>query len=102
MRKLIIALVVIVVGVAALGYYEGWFQASTRQSDHKADLRVTIDKDKIRDDAERAKEEVQSAGKELIDKTKEGAHRLGRALEKTGDKADDEGAEGDDRNENPK
>jgi hypothetical protein len=84
MKRLIIALVVLVVGVAALGYYEGWYQASTRQSDHKAELNITIDKDKIHDDAERTKQAAENAGKDLIDKSKQGVHRLGRELDKTG------------------
>ncbi|HEV3023453.1 MAG TPA: hypothetical protein VGX76_13355 [Pirellulales bacterium] len=84
MKRLIITLVVLVVGVAALGYFEGWYQASTRQNDHKAELNISIDKDKIHDDAQRAKQAAENAGKELIDKSKEGVHRLGRELERTG------------------
>jgi len=89
MKRLAIVVVVVFVGLAALGFYQGWFQFATESTDHKTQLNLTIDKDKIHGDTEKARQESEDLGKELKDEVKQGAHTLGRTLQKAGD---DEGA----------
>jgi hypothetical protein len=67
MRRFLIVLVLVVAGVVGLGFYQGWFHLSTGGPDGKANLPVTVDKAKIDEDKEKAKEKVQ----ELEQKAKE-------------------------------
>ena len=56
------ALVLIVAVVVGLGFYRGWFRASSNSADGKADVTLTVDKDKVQSDARGAKDKVQGAG----------------------------------------
>src|SRR5437868_1706742 len=60
MRKLLVVLLLLVVGVVGLGLYQGWFKFSTGSDNNsgKANAGVTIDTDKIKSDAEKAKEKL--------------------------------------------
>jgi hypothetical protein len=84
MKRLTIALVILVAGLAIVGFYEGWFKIATEKSDHKASMNITVDKDKIHEDSERGKQELGELGKEFKEKTKQGARDLGRSLQKAG------------------
>lgn len=59
MRRLLIVLVVLVAGVAGLGFYQGWFRVSTGGTDGKPNATFTVDQDKIEADKEKAKEKLQ-------------------------------------------
>ena len=67
MRNLTIVVVVLLVGIAALGFYRGWFRLSADSTDQKSSATFTVDQDKISADGDKAKESVQAFG----DKTKE-------------------------------
>ena len=58
MRRLLVLLLVLAVGVGALGYYRGWFQVSTREADGGVPVDVTLNREKLKQDAERAKAKV--------------------------------------------
>ena len=62
-----IVVVVLVVGVAALGFYRGWFRLSADATDQESSATFTLDQDKFKADGDKAKERVQEFG----DKTKE-------------------------------
>jgi len=62
MKRFLVVLLLLVVGVVALGYHRCWFQFSTEHTDQKSNITITIDEDKIRKDSEKAKEKVQEAG----------------------------------------
>jgi beta-lactam-binding protein with PASTA domain len=51
MRRLLFVLVVLLAGVAVLGYYRGWFTVS--------DSAVTLDKEKLKEDEEKAKAKLE-------------------------------------------
>ena len=51
MRRLLFILVVLVAGLAALGYYRGWFTVS--------DSAVTVDKEKVQEDEAKAKAKLE-------------------------------------------
>jgi hypothetical protein len=69
MRNFIVALVVIAVIVIGLGVYLDWFNFSTSErGSGKVDVGVTIDKEKIKEDAEKAKEKAKNLGESAKDK----------------------------------
>lgn len=65
-RSLLIVLAIIVVSV---GFYRGWFSVSgSREAvSHKVDVNLTVDPDKVKEDAEI----VKAKAKELTNKTTE-------------------------------
>ena len=69
MRAFLIVVVLLVVGIAGLGFYRGWFQISSDrdQADHKVNTTFTVDEDKIRED----KEKVQGLGHQAKEETSE-------------------------------
>ena len=76
MRTLAVVFVLLLVVVAGLGFYRGWFRLSTDNTDHKPSATITVDKDKIQQDEQRAKEKVQSFGHEAKEKTGERADKV--------------------------
>jgi hypothetical protein len=60
MRKLLIALLLLVAGVVALGVCLSWFQFSSGSESGKVSVGVTVDTNKIKDDAEKAKDKAKS------------------------------------------
>lgn len=70
MKNLLIVLVLIVLGVAAFGFYRGWFQVSTADADHKANVTFTVDQDKVHQDEQKLKE-LGHTGKASTEKTGE-------------------------------
>lgn len=65
-RSLLIVLAIIVISV---GFYRGWFSVSgSREAvSHKVDVNLTVDPDKVKEDAEI----VKAKAKELTSKTTE-------------------------------
>jgi hypothetical protein len=69
MKALLIGLVLLVAVVIGVGFYQGWFHVSTGGSDGKVNAGVTVDKEKIEADKEKAKEklrELEEKGKEKV------------------------------------
>ena len=58
MKRLFIAAVFVLAGIAGLGFYEGWFHLSADKTDHKFDFKVTVDKDKLRADEKKVQERI--------------------------------------------
>jgi hypothetical protein len=69
MRGLLFVVVVLLVGIAGLGLYRGWFHVSTSGTDQKPGATITMDKDKIHADEEMAKEKVQGLEQKVKEKT---------------------------------
>ena len=68
MKNLLVVAVLLLVGIAVLGFYRGWIRVSTDNTDQKPSATITVDKDKIHADEEKAKEKVQGFGQEMKDK----------------------------------
>jgi hypothetical protein len=66
MKALFSLAVLLLIGIVAVGFYRGWFQVSTNNTENKSNATITVDKDKIRVDEGKAKEKVE----ELEHKTK--------------------------------
>lgn len=55
-------LIVLVLIVAGVGYYRGWFNVSSDTVGDTVDLELSVDKDKIRQDEHKAAEAVNNLG----------------------------------------
>ncbi len=66
--RTVIILVLIVAGVVGLGWYRGWFQFSSGSQDNKADITVSVDKDKIRADKDKVVEKLRNLEQKAKDK----------------------------------
>jgi hypothetical protein len=64
MKALFLVAVVLLVGIAGVGFYRGWFGLSTDNTDQKPSATLTVDKDKIHADEEK----VQAFGHEAKEK----------------------------------
>jgi hypothetical protein len=69
MKRFFGGLLILAVLVICLGFYLGWFSLSTDQDSHQSKVTVTVDRDKIREDEERAKDKMQELRKKVTDKT---------------------------------
>ena len=76
MRTLVFVVVVLLAGIAGLGFYRGWFGLSTNSTDQKPSATITVDKDKIHADKEMAKEKVQGLGQKAKEKTGDRAEKV--------------------------
>lgn len=63
MRKILVILVLLVVGVGALGFYLDWFHFTTTRNSESGKVGATleIDQNKIKADAEKAKQKLGGA-----------------------------------------
>jgi len=66
MRTFLGTLVILFLLFAAVGYFRGWFDISTASQDHKANVSITVDKEKLREDSHKAVKGLE----ELTDKVK--------------------------------
>ncbi len=64
MRFLVGVIVLLLVCIVGVGFYRGWFQFSTDASTQKPSATITVDKDKIRADEQKAKDKMHGFGKE--------------------------------------
>jgi hypothetical protein len=74
MKFLLVVAVLVLVGIAAFGFYRGWFQVSTADADHKSNVTFSVDQDKLRDDEQKLKD-MSHKGSAPADKTVEPAAR---------------------------
>ena len=69
MRTLFGLLVVLLVGIAALGFYRGWFHFSTASADQKSSVTITVDQEKLHADEGKAREKMEELGQKAKEKT---------------------------------
>jgi hypothetical protein len=82
MKRFVLVVVVLLLGVVALGYHQGWFTVSAQGDGRRSTIDVTVDKDKIQEDEEKAKNKAA----ELEKKLKEKAGEVGDSLKKDTEK----------------
>ena len=68
MRTLMFVVVLLLVGIVGVGFYRGWFQVSTNNTDQKPSATVTVDKDKIHADEQKVKEKMEDFGQQAKEK----------------------------------
>jgi phage protein U len=62
MGRFLLAVLVLALLVAGLGYYLGWFTISTsREGNGNSDVKVKIDRNKFTSDVQRARKDITSA-----------------------------------------
>jgi hypothetical protein len=80
MRGFIIALFLVVVVVVGLGFYLGWFQIhTTRDDDNKVHVTFDINRGKIEQDAQKARESAAQVGKEVTQAVKRAGEKISAA-----------------------
>jgi hypothetical protein len=57
-----LVVVLVLIGIAGLGYYRGWFAFSTNSKDQTPSATITVDENKFHEDEQKAKDDVQGAG----------------------------------------
>lgn len=61
MKNFIVLLVVLLLVVAGIGFYRGWFTTATSTTDHKTNVNLSVDREKIQDDMDSLKKRTSSA-----------------------------------------
>ncbi len=62
MKRLILVLVVIVAAVFVFGLFMGWWRVASHSADGKSNITLTVDKDKIQQDKDKAAARLQDLG----------------------------------------
>lgn len=70
MKNLCTFLVLAVIGVAILGYCRDWFHVTTDNVDNKLTFHVTVDKEKVKEDQEKAQHKLEEGGALLQEEAK--------------------------------
>ena len=68
MKTVLIVVALILVAVVGLGFYQGWFNFSSRNDESKSNVTLSVDKDKIETDKDDAVEKAQDLGNKAADK----------------------------------
>ncbi len=58
MKAVLVIVIVLLVGIAGFGFYQGWFRVSTEGTEQQPSATITVDKDKIRADETSAKDRL--------------------------------------------
>lgn len=63
MKRLLIAVVLIAVVVAAVGLYLGWFRFSSGSDQNEANATLSVDKEKIQEDKDKVADKIHDVGR---------------------------------------
>ena len=58
MKTLLVIAVLLLVGIAGVGFYQGWFRVSAEGTDQQPSTTLTVDKDKIHADEKLVQDKV--------------------------------------------
>lgn len=76
MRNLVFLLVLLALGIGIYGYYHGWYQVTKDQeSNNRLDIKVSVDKNKVREDTEKAQEKLKDLTSQAKGKTTEASEK---------------------------
>lgn len=67
-NTLLVAVFLLLVGIAGLGFYQGWFRISMDNTDRQPSATITVDEDKFHEDEQTAKDKVQAFGQAAKEK----------------------------------
>ena len=70
MKNLCTLLVLAVIGVAVLGFWRDWFHVATDSMDNELTFHVTVDKEKLKEDKEKAQQKLEEGGALLQEEAK--------------------------------
>jgi hypothetical protein len=71
MRGLLVALLLALIVVGAVGYHQGWFTVAKTDGEKGVNFNVSVDKEKINADKEQAKEKFQGISNQVKSKAKD-------------------------------
>lgn len=71
MKRFLIALVVLVLVIVGLGFYQGWWRVTSGTAESKSGISFSVDKNRIAEDAQKVKDKVQGLGHRDADKAPE-------------------------------
>jgi hypothetical protein len=77
MSRIFLALVLLVACVVGLGFYLGWFEVASDGTDGKTHIKLTVDKEKIKEDEQKVLEKVHNIGRPGTDKATAPAEKKG-------------------------
>jgi hypothetical protein len=79
MKRFLAVIVVLVVGVVGFGFYRGWFRVSTSDTERGNQVKLDVDKEKIKEDRDKAGAEIKDVTGDLTGKAKKssGSDRAG-------------------------
>jgi uncharacterized protein YlxW (UPF0749 family) len=69
MKRFLIGLMIVVVCVAGVGLYRGWFQVTSEAAADQRNVTLSADATKIKADEKRVAEKVKSLGNQVKDKS---------------------------------
>ena len=59
MKAFLYAVVLVLVVIAGVGFYRGWFRLTMENTSQQPSATITVDKDKIHEDEQKSKDKVQ-------------------------------------------
>ena len=62
MKSMVFVLVLLVAGVVGLGFYMGWFQVSSGSDGNQDSITLSVNKDTIQDDKDKAVDKLRHMG----------------------------------------
>lgn len=65
MKRICTAIVFLVVGVAALGHFLGWYHVTTEKEGSTVDIHISVDEGKIHHDEVKAEQELKRYGEQF-------------------------------------
>ena len=66
MKNIVFVLVLLVLVVGGVGYSRGWFSTTTSTTDHKTNLNLSIDREKVQDDVNSLKKRTGLESKDPV------------------------------------
>ncbi len=70
MTRFIGTVVILLLLVAAVGWYLGWFEFNKSSNSHEINFNVSVDKAKVKEDLDKATDKAKGTTQELKDKLK--------------------------------
>jgi hypothetical protein len=81
MRAFLVTVLVVIVIVVGLGFYLGWFQIhTTRDSDNKVHVTLDVNRNKIDQDTQKAREGAAKVGNQVTEGVKKAAGNVAKAI----------------------
>ena len=75
MKRICTAVVCLVVGVAVVGHFLGWYHVTSEQEGSKLDIHVTIDEEKLHEDEVVAEQQLKRYGQQFKEHEEHSARR---------------------------
>jgi hypothetical protein len=74
MVRILFVIVLILAIVAGIGYYRGWLHVSSNSDNNNTQVTVSVDKDRMQEDKDKAVNKVEDLGQQAKDKVAPTTH----------------------------